>query len=107
MSNLPSNEEQEGYIFYRFGTGLGYITLIIGYLIAILTTTHLTLLSFLVFTTLQVCYSVLLWWMIRNAWHSLRAWRFVLAMALLVGITEIVGMLPLMGLQWDWRPIRG
>ena len=68
MSNLPSNEEQEGYIFYRFGTGLGYITLIIGYLIAILTTTHLTLLSFLVFTTLQVCYSVLLWWMIRNAW---------------------------------------
>ncbi|MGH2493587.1 MAG: sensor histidine kinase [Ktedonobacteraceae bacterium] len=102
MSSPPSTEEHEEYIFYRFGTGLAYITLIIGYLIAILTTTHLTLPGFLVFTALQVCYCVLLWWMIRNAWRGFQAWQFVPAALLLVGLTEMVGLLPLMGLQWDW-----
>jgi signal transduction histidine kinase len=102
MSSLPSTEEQEGYIFYRLGTWLGYITLIIGYLVTILTTTHLTLLSFVVFTALQVCYSVLLWWLIQNVWRDSPAWRIVPVVALLVGITEIVGLLPLMGLSWDW-----
>lgn len=66
MSALPPIEEREDLLLFRAGPGLAYITLIIGYLIAILTTTHLTLLSFLVFTALQVCYSALLWWMIRH-----------------------------------------
>ena len=102
MSDLPSTEEREAYIFDRLGPGLGYFTVIIGYLFTILTTTHLTLPNFLVFTVLQVCYSIVLWWMIWRVWQSSRAWRIVLAVVLLVGITEIVGLLPLMGLQWDW-----
>lgn len=102
MPNLSSTEEQDGYFFYRLGTWLGYITLVIGYLVTILTTTHLTPLSFLVFTALQVCYCVPLWWLIRNVWRDSPGWRIVPVVALLIGITEIVGLLPLMGLSWDW-----
>lgn len=101
MPGLPSIEEREAYID-RFGTGLVYFTLIAGYLFTILSTTHLTLLNFLVFTLLQVCYSILLWWMMRDTWQSLQGWQIGLAIVLLMGITEIVGLLPLMGLQWDW-----
>src|SRR5258708_17320997 len=102
MSDLPSPTEQEAHTFYRLNPGLGYFTVIIGYLFTILTTTHLTLPNFLVFTVLQVCYNILLWWMIRSVWQNSRAWRIVLAVVLLMGITEIVGLMPLMGLQWDW-----
>lgn len=102
MPSLPSIEEQDGYFFYRLGTWLGYITLSIGYLVTILTTRHLSLLSFLVFTMLQVCYCVLLWWMIANVWRDSSAWRILPVVVLLVVMTVIVGLLPLMGLAWDW-----
>src|SRR5579872_6919533 len=102
MSGLLSTEEREARILDRLGSGLGYFTVIIGYLFTILTTTHLMLLSFLVFTALQVCYCVLLWWLIRNAWLDSPAWRIMPVVALLIGLTEIVGLLPLIGLGWDW-----
>jgi signal transduction histidine kinase len=102
MPSLPSSEEQEGYVFYRLGTWLGYITLIIGYLVTILTTTHLRLLSFVVFTVLQVCYCALMWWLVRNVWRDSPAWRIAPPAVLLVVITGIVGLLPLIGLSWDW-----
>src|SRR2546421_6992713 len=102
MSDLPSTEEREAHIVDRLGPGLGYFTVIIGYLFTILTTTHLTLLNFLAFTVLQVCYSMLLWWMIRSVWQSSSVWRIVLAVVLLMGLTAIVGLMPLVGLQWDW-----
>lgn len=102
MSGLPSTKEREEHALYRLSTGVPYFTLIIGYLIAILTTAHLTLPGFLVFTALQVCYCVVLWWMLRNIWRGLRAWQFVPAVLLLAGLTEMVGLLPLMGVQWDW-----
>ncbi|HEY6541908.1 MAG TPA: sensor histidine kinase [Ktedonobacteraceae bacterium] len=102
MPSLPSIEEQDGYFFYRLGTWLGYITLSIGYLVTVLTTRHLTLPDFLVFTVLQVCYCVLLWWMIAYVWRDSPAWRIVPVVALLIVITEIVGLLPLIGLAWDW-----
>jgi len=102
MPSLPPIEEHEGAIIDRAGTGLGYITLIIGYLYTILSTAHLTPLNFLVFTALQICYSALLWWMLRVDWKSPMEWRPLLAIVLLVGITEVVGLLPRIGLQWDW-----
>src|SRR5258708_7057470 len=73
MSGLPSTEEREGDIFplfSRYGAGAGYITLLIGYLFTVLTTTHLNLLSFLIFTVFQVWYSILLWlvwWLLDDA----------------------------------------
>ena len=102
MPSLPPIEEHEGAIIDRAGTGLGYITLIIGYLYTILSTAHLTPPNFLVFTALQICYSALLWWMLRVDWKSPMEWRPLLAIVLLVGITEVVGLLPRIGLQWDW-----
>ena len=102
MSDLSSTEKHEENQSYRFGTGIAYITLIIGYLIAIVTAPRLTLSAFLLFTAVQVCYCILLWWVIQKAWDSLRTWQFVLAALLLAGITVIVGLFPLTGLQWDW-----
>ena len=105
MSGLPSTEEREGDIFplfSRYGAGAGYITLLIGYLFTVLTTTHLNLLSFLIFTVFQVWYSILLWRLWWMLWNRSQPWRFWLTVALLVGITEMVGLLPLIGLQWDW-----
>ncbi len=102
MSNLPVPAEQEAHIFSRVVPRLGYFTVIIGYLLTILMTAHLTLPDFLVFTVLQVCYSILLWWMTQNVWHHARGWPVIIAVVLLMGITEIVGLMPLMGLQWDW-----
>ncbi len=102
MSTLPPIEEREDFIPFGAGPGLVYITLIIGYLLSVLTAAHLTPLNFLVFTTLQVCYIVLHWWLIRNDGKSSQGWQLTLVMALLVGITAAVGLLPLIGLQWDW-----
>ena len=102
MPSLPSIEEQGGSFFYRLGTWLGYITLSIGYLVTILTTRHLTLLNFLVFTVFQVCYCLLLWWMIANVWRDSSAWSIAPVALLVIGITEVVGLLPLMGLALDW-----
>lgn len=101
MSDVPPAEQREAYILDRFGFGLGYFTVIIGYLLTILTTTHLTLFNFLVFTLLQVCYSLLLWRMIYH-WHASKSWRRGLEVVLLAGITGAVGLTPLLGLQWDW-----
>src|SRR5690348_10457743 len=102
MPSLPSTEAHDGYFFYTLGLWVGYITLTTGYLVTILTTRHLTLLAFLVFTALQVCYCVLLWWMIAHVWRDSSAWRIAPAVLLLIGITGMVGLLPLMGLSWDW-----
>jgi len=102
MSSQPATEEREASNLSKAGISAAYITLIIGCLFTILTTTRLTLLNFLVFTVLQVCYSALLWWMIGTAWKRPKRWQLVLAMGLLVLITEAVGLLPVIGLQWDW-----
>ena len=102
MSSQPAIVERETYILPGVGTGVAYTTLIIGYLLTILTTTHLTLLNFLVFTVLQVCYCALLWCMVGTVWTSPKKWSLVLIMGLLIVITEAVGLLPVVGLQWDW-----
>ena len=75
MSSQPTTEEREASILSKAGISAAYITLIIGYLFTILTTAHLTLLNFLVFSALQVCYSALLWWIIGTAWKSPKGWH--------------------------------
>jgi signal transduction histidine kinase len=97
MSNLLSTQEREEYIIHRSVAGLGYTTLIIGYMLTILISSQMTLLSFSLFTAFHLGYCFLLWW-IRNA----RSWRFALVIVLLICLTEIVGLLPLLGLAWDW-----
>jgi signal transduction histidine kinase len=102
MSSQPTTEEREVFYLSIAGASVIYITLIIGYLLTILTATRLTLLNFLMFTALQVCYCALLWWMIRVVGKSPKKWPLPLAIALLVVITGAVGLLPATGLQWDW-----
>src|SRR5437764_13975026 len=103
MSSQPAIEEREASNLSKAGISAAYITLILGYLFTILTTTRSTLLNFLVSTVLQVCYSALLWWMIGKAWKRPKRWQLVLAMGLLVLLTEAVGSLRVFGLKWDCR----
>jgi len=102
MSSQPTTEEREVFYLSIAGTSVIYITLIIGYLLTILTATRLTLLNFLLFTALQICYCALLWWMIRVVGKSPKKWPLPLAIGLLIVITGAVGLLPTTGLQWDW-----
>jgi signal transduction histidine kinase len=102
MSSQPTTEEREEFYLSIAGASVIYITLIIGYLLTILTATRLTLLNFLLFTALQVCYCGLLWWMIRVVGKSPKKWPLPLAIGLLIVITGAVGLLPTTGLQWDW-----
>jgi signal transduction histidine kinase len=101
MSSQPTTEEREVFYLSIAGASVIYITLIIGYLLTILTATRLTLLNFLIFTALQVCYCALLWWMIRVVGKSPKKWPLPLAIGLLIVITGAVGLLPATGLQWD------
>lgn len=102
MSSQTTTEEREVFYLSIAGTSVIYITLIIGYLLTILTATRLTMLNFLLFTALQICYCALLWWMIRVVGKSPKKWPLPLAIGLLIVITGAVGLLPTTGLQWDW-----
>ena len=102
MSSQPTTEEREVIYLSLAGTSVLYTTLIIGYLLTILSATRLTLLNFLLFTALQIGYGVLLWWMVRVVGKSPKQWPLPLAIGLLLVITGAVGLLPATGLQWDW-----
>ena len=102
MSSQPATEERAVIYLSLAGTSVLSITLIIGYLLTLLTATRLTLLNFLLFTALQVGYGALLWWMIRVVGKSPKKWPLPLAIGLLLVITGAVGLLPATGLQWDW-----
>ena len=82
------------------GRSAAYITILVGYLLTILTTPpHLTLLNFVVFTVLQVIYCAVLWWLIKNELsENLR----IFAIVMLTILTVATGLLSYSGLQWDW-----
>src|SRR5579884_536390 len=102
MASQRTIEERETYNLSKVGGSVAYITLVIGYLLTILTTTHLTLLNFLVFTVLQVCYCGVLVWLLWGVGKMQEKWALPVALGLLVVITGAVGVLPIIGLQWDW-----
>jgi signal transduction histidine kinase len=82
------------------GASAAYITILIGYLLIILTTPpHLTLMNFIAFTVLQLIYCAVLWWLMKNDLsENLR----IIAIAMLTLLTVVTGLLSFAGLQWDW-----
>src|SRR5437868_8955971 len=105
MPAIPSQStinRREEFVLNSAGPGIGYATLIVGYLYTILSTAHLTPLNFVVFSALQVGYIGVVWWFFRMVWHNAEGWQIALGLALLVMITEAVSLLSLIGLQWDW-----
>ncbi len=84
---------------YTAGTSAAFITLIIGYLLTILTSPHLTIVNFMVFTVLQVIYCAVLWWLIKN---ELSENLLIFAIVMLTILTVATGLLSFIGLQWDW-----
>src|SRR5215469_5389902 len=81
MSSQPTTEEREVFYLSLAEASVLYLTLITGYLFTLLTATRLTLLNFLMFTALQVCYGALLWWMIRVVGKSPKKWPLPLTIA--------------------------
>src|SRR5713101_74138 len=87
---------------YTAGRSTAFITLIIGYLLTILTSPpHLTIVNFMVFTVLQVIYCAVLWWLIKNE-LSENPRKFAIVMVMLTILTVATGLLSFIGLQWDW-----
>lgn len=82
------------------GASAAYITILIGYLLTILTTPpHLTPVNFITFTVLQLIYCAILWWFIKNDLsENLR----IIATLMLTLLTVVTGLLSFSGLQWDW-----
>lgn len=82
------------------GASAAFITILIGYLLTILTTPpHLTLVNFIAFTVLQLIYCAILWWFIKNDLsENLR----IITTVMLTLLTVITGLLSFSGLQWDW-----
>jgi len=77
-----------------------YITILIGYLLTIVTTPpHLTLLNFIAFTVLQLIYSAILWWLFKN---DLSENHRIIVIVMLTVLTVATGLLSFIGLQWDW-----
>jgi len=105
MPAIPSQStinRHEKFILNSVGPGLGYATLIVGYLYTILSTPHLTPLNFVAFSALQVGYVVVVTWLYRLVWPDTEVWQIALGLTLLAIITEAVSLLSLIGLQWDW-----
>jgi signal transduction histidine kinase len=113
MPNKPGAEQEsvDEKIFQRIlgisGQSTAYITLIIGYLLTILTTTQLTPLPFALFTFLNLLYGIIFWWQSQHniadsTFNAPARWKIIISLFLCVVITEVIGVLPLMGLQWDW-----
>jgi signal transduction histidine kinase len=86
------------------GTSAAYITILIGYLITVLTTApNLTLVNFMAFTVLQVVYFAVLWWFYKNEFsENLRENLRIIAIVMLTLLTVVTGLLSFSGLQWDW-----
>jgi signal transduction histidine kinase len=77
-----------------------YLTIVIGYLLIILTTPpHLTPVNFIIFTVLQLIYCAILWWIIK---YDITGHLRIIALVMLTLLTVITGFLSFSGLQWDW-----
>ncbi len=105
---MPSQEQAEStieaqskvwWLFINAGMGLSYLVVVIGYIITILNSAHLTLFNFLLFTALNVGYCAILWWVGKMSSSQVEG---TIGVGLLALLTVGVGALPLIGLQWDW-----
>ena len=87
-------------VWSKAGASAAFITILIGYLLTIVTTIpDLTLLNFIAFTVLQLIYCAILWWFIENnVSENLR----IIVIIMLTVLTVATGLLSFTGLQWDW-----
>jgi len=85
---------------YRATENAAYITLVIGYLITVLTATHLTVVNVLTFTGIQILYAAVFWWMTTRSNAS--SWQVLLGAGILLLLAFASGMLATTGLYFDW-----
>src|SRR6266568_1323607 len=93
------SDEKVGDLLSTAGQGLAYVIVVLGYIISILSSAHLTLFNFSLFTALNIGYCAVLWWVARS---SLPHAQVVIGVVLLALLTIGADMLPLIGIQWDW-----
>ncbi len=93
------SDEKVGDLLSTAGQGLAYVIVVLGYIISILSSAHLTLFNFSLFTALNIGYCAVLWWVARS---SLPHAQVVIGVVLLALLAIGADMLPLIGIQWDW-----
>lgn len=99
-SNTTNHIPQTSLIMDRATEIAGYTTLVIGYLMCVLTARQLTLANFLAFTVLQILYGLAFWWLAVRRTSS--GWQMFLALVLLSLFTFASGMLAGFGIGFDW-----
>ncbi len=77
-----------------------YLTIVCGYLLSIIASSHLTILNFLLFTILICCYSVIVWLLLKTQTPSRR--QIALSLGSLTALTILSGLLSMNGLYWNW-----
>ena len=85
---------------YRAPESAAYITLVIGYLVGIFSAARLTFISVLTFTTIQVLYALVFWWVTGRTEKT--RWHLSLGLLLLFLLTFLSGMTVLLGIYLDW-----
>lgn len=84
----------------RAGTVIAYIVVIIGYLYAMISSTRLSIPTFLIFTALNIFYCAILWWLTSE--YEFRQWQIILVAILFALIALAAGFCALSGIGWDW-----
>ncbi|GAC1393329.1 MAG: sensor histidine kinase [Ktedonobacteraceae bacterium] len=85
---------------YRATESAGYVTIVIGYIISILSASSLTFTNVLTFTGLQLLYTLVFWW--SNTRASKHRWTTVVGVGALLLLTFANGMLVAIGIYFDW-----
>lgn len=87
-------------IWSTAGASSAFITILIGYVLTIVTTPpYLTLMNFIAFTALQLIYCAILWWLMKN---DLSGNLRIIAIVMLTVLTVANGLLTFASLQLDW-----
>jgi signal transduction histidine kinase len=84
----------------RAGTNVAFATVAIGYLYGVLTSTHLQVWAFLLYTVLHFLYCLLVWW-IKDEIIQV-PWRRYALVGVFLLLASTIGALAFAGLGWNW-----
>ena len=84
----------------NIATTVFYLTVAIGYLLSVITSVHLTVLNFLLFTILVCGYCLITWFLFKK--ENLSPGQIFLGLVSLSALTILSGLLSATGLHWDW-----
>jgi signal transduction histidine kinase len=95
-----ANPAVNKWLINRSARGAIALSFVLGYLLGVMDTDHLTLLPFLVFTGLNVCYGALLGWLYLK--EQMAQWQLMLLMLAFALLALLIGLCVRVGVGFDW-----